>query len=399
MTLKGTSRFTTAAIWLRKGLVSFQFALSIALIIVTIVVSHQAYFLQHTNVGYNRDNLVYLQMEGDLNPKYALFKERALKMPGIEMVDRSTETPHAMGFVVDENDGFNNTNTGEDAIQWEGKEQGASVGFKPASVGFDFIKIMKLELAEGRDFSKSFSTDSADAFMINEEAVKQMGLKDPIGKWVSAWNKKGHIVGILKDYHTSSLREPIRPLIIDVKEYEYFGVVIVRLEQGKTAQGLASLKTICQELNPHYSFAFQFMDQEYNRLYKNEQVITKLTNIFAVLGIVISCLGLLGLVMFAGEQRTREIGIRKVLGASVADIVNLLSKEFVVLVVLSFLVAAPVAGYFMYQWLQGFAYKIEMSWWIFAASGAAVLVIALLTISLQATQSASVNPVKSLKAE
>jgi putative ABC transport system permease protein len=224
-------------------------------------------------------------------------------------------------------------------------------------------------------------------------------MKDPIGKWVSAWNKKGHIVGILKDYHTGSLRERIRPLIIDVKEYEYFGVIIARLEPGKTAQGLASLKTLCQELNPHYSFAYTFVDEEYNQLYNNEQVVTKLTNIFAVLGIVISCLGLLGLVMFAGEQRTREIGIRKVLGASVANIVSLLSKELVALVLLSFVIAAPLAGYVMDQWLQGFAYKIELSWWIFALSGAAVLIIALFTISIQATQSATVNPVKSLKSE
>jgi putative ABC transport system permease protein len=398
-TLKGTLRFTNSAIWFRKGLVVFQFALSIALLIATIVVSNQTHFVQNTNLGYDRDNRILIQLEGELNPKYSLFKERAMKMPGIVMVDRSTEAPHAMGFVVDENDGLKNTLNGDDAINWEGKEKDASVGFKPASVGFDFIKIMNLKVAEGRDFSKSFSTDSADAFMINEEAVKQMGMKDPIGKWVSAWNKKGHIIGILKDYHTNTLREPIKPLIIDVKEYEYFGVIIVRFEPGKTKEGLASMEAVCKEINPNYPFVFQFMDQEYDKLYRTEQVIAKLTNIFAVLGIVISCLGLLGLVMFAAEQRTKEIGIRKVLGATVTNIVNLLSKEFLALVLLSFLIAAPIAGYFMYQWLQGFAYKIQLSWWIFALAGTSALLIALLTISVQAFQSATVNPVKSLRAE
>jgi putative ABC transport system permease protein len=397
--LKGTMRFTQSAIWFRKGLVCFQFALCIAMIIATIVVSNQTSFVQTTNIGYNRENIIYIQIEGELNPKYSLFKERALKMPGIAMVDRSSETPHAMGFVVDDNDGFTETDSGNDAIQWEGKGKNESVGFKPASVGFDFVKIMNLKIAEGRDFSKSFATDSAHAFMVNEEAVKQMGMKDPLGKWISAWNKKGQIIGILKDYHTHSLREPIKPLVIDVKEYEYFGVIIVKLEAGKTQEGLASMQAVCKEINPNYPFAFQFLDQEYDKLYRNEQVITKLTNMFAILGIAISCLGLLGLVMFAAEQRTKEIGIRKVLGASITNIVNLLSKDFLLLVLISFVIAAPVAGYFMNQWLQGFAYKIELSWWIFILAGASAMVIALLTISIQAIQSAMANPVKSLKSE
>jgi putative ABC transport system permease protein len=396
--LRGALTFTNSAIWFRKGLVCFQFALSILLLIATIVVTSQTDFLQNTNLGYNRNNVIYIQIEGELNPKYALFKERALKLPGIVMVDRSTEAPHGMGFVVDEKDGFSESNTGDDAINWEGKEN-VSVGFKPASVGYDFINIMDLQVIDGRSFSKSFATDSSDAFMVNEEAVKQMGMKDPIGKWVSAWNKKGHIIGVLKDYHVSSLREPIDPLLIDVKEYEYFGVIMVRLEPGKTKEGLASIEQVCKEINPNYPFAFQFMDQEYNKLYRSEQVISKLTNAFAVLGIVISCLGLLGLAMFTAEQRTKEIGIRKVLGATIVSIVNLLSKDFIVLVSISFVVAAPVAGYFMNQWLQGFAYRIDLSWWIFAIAGTSALLIALITISIQAIQSAVASPVKSLRSE
>ncbi|HLZ16277.1 MAG TPA: FtsX-like permease family protein, partial [Cyclobacteriaceae bacterium] len=397
--LRGTLRFTNSAVWLRKGLVCFQFVLSIALLIATVVISSQTRFVQNKNLGYDRENLIYITLEGDLIPKYSLFKERALNMPGVEMVDRSSEAPHAMGFVVDENDGLKNTNTGDDAIKWEGKEKNSSVGFKPASVGFDFVKIMNLKLADGRDFSKSFATDSADAFMVNEEAVKQMGIKDPIGKWISAWNKKGHIIGILKDYHTHSLREPIKPLIIDVKEYEVFGVIIARLEPGKTKEALTGLEAVCHEINPNYPFSFQFLDQEYDKLYRTEKIITKLTNTFAALGIAISCLGLLGLVMFAAEQRTKEIGIRKVLGATVTNIVNLLSKEFLTLVLVSFLIAAPIAGYLMNQWLQGFAYKIDLAWWIFAVAGTSALFIALLTISIQAFQAAVANPVKSLRSE
>jgi len=403
--LKGTLRFTNSAIFFRKGLVVFQFVLSISLVIATIVISNQTYFIQNTNLGYDRGNLLYMNVEGELMSKdrvknyskYMAFKEAALKMPGIVAVDRSSEAPHAMNFVVDENDGVKNTNAGDDAIKWEGKE--ISVGFKPASVGFDFLKIMNLKTVEGRGFSREYATDSADAFIVNEEAVKQMGMKDPIGKWISAWDKKGHIIGVLKNYHTNSLREPIKPLILDVKEGEDFGVLIVKIEAGKTKEALANLKEVYKQINPNYPFAFQFVDAEYDKLYRTEQVITKLTNVFAVLGIAISCLGLLGLVMFAAEQRTKEIGIRKVLGATVASIVNLLSKEFLALVLLSFLIAAPIAGYFMHEWLQGFAYKIELSWWIFALAGTTAVIVTLLTISIQSIQSAMANPVKSLKVE
>lgn len=401
--LKGVLRFTQSALWFRKGLAGFQFVISIVLLIVTIVMSRQTSYVQNTNIGYDRENLLYVSVEGELSKQkgYDLFKQQASGLPGIAMVDRSSEAPQAMNFVVDvEEDGFSETtDIDDDAIKWEGKEKGAHVGFKPTSVGFDFLKLMNLKLVDGRDFSRTMSTDSADAFIVNEEAVKQMGMKDPIGKWVSAWAKKGHIIGVLKDYHTHSLHEPIKPLIIDVKEYEYFGVIIVRTEPGKTKEALASMEKAYKAVNPNFPFAYKFMDQEYEKLYRNELVVTKLSNIFAGLAILISCLGLLGLVMFSAEQRTKEFGIRKVLGATVANIVSLLSQDFLKLVTISFCIAAPLAGYFMYQWLQGFAFKIELSWWIFALSGATALLVALLTIGVQAIQSAVANPVKSLRSE
>jgi putative ABC transport system permease protein len=406
--LKGTIRFSNVALWFRKGLSVFQFAISIILLIVTIVISRQTNYVHNTHLGYDRENVIYMRIEGELMDytnqaknyaKYSLFKSMALNMPGIAGVDRSSEAPHAMSFIVDANDGHTETETGDDAIQWEGKQKGVAVGFKPMSVGFDFLKIMNLSVAEGRGFSKDISSDSADAFMVNEEAVKQMGLKDPIGKWVSAWKKKGHIIGILKDYHTNSLHEPMKPLILDVKEYEYFGVMLIRTEPGKTKEALASLEKVYKVVNPNYPFAYQFMDQEYDKLYRNEQVITKLSNAFAMLAISISCLGLLGLVAFSAEQRTKEIGIRKVLGATVTNIVALLSKDFIRIVFLSFIIAAPISGYAMHQWLQGFAYKIDLGWWIFVAAGTAALLISFFTISFQALTAALANPVNSLRSE
>lgn len=387
--LKGILRFSPGATRFRKGLTVFQFALSIMLVIATLVVSRQTRYVQTQNLGYNKENLLYMRIEGEMGKfeKYAAFKAQATSMPGVAMVDRSSEAPHAMGFVIAE------------PIHWEGQQEGEQVGFKPTSVGFDFVRLMDLKLTDGRDFSRSNATDSADAFLVNEAAVRQMNMQDPLGKWVSAWQKKGRIVGILKDYHTHSLHEPIKPVIMDVKEYEYFGVIIVRTEPGKTREAIASLEKVYHDVNPHYPFAYQFLDQEYAKLYQSEEIITRLSNTFAILAIVISCLGLLGLVMYSAEQRTKEIGIRKVLGAQVGHIVGLLSTDFLVLVLIAFALAAPVAGYFMWQWLQQFAFRIALSWWIFALAGGLALMVACLTISVQALRSAMANPVKSLRSE
>lgn len=394
--LKGVLRFTRQAIWFRQGLTVFQFVLAILLVIVALVVSKQTNYVQHTHLGYDRENLVYVRIEGELaSPRnYARFKEQVSQLPSIAMVDRSSEAPHAMGFVVD-NDGATVTA----AINWEGKEKNASVGFKPTSVGFDFVKLMKLKIAEGRDFSKTIATDSADAFMVNQEAVKQMGLKNPIGKWVSAWQKKGHIIGILKDYHTHSLREPIKPLIVDVKEYEYFGVILVRIQPGKTKEALAGLERVYRMNNPNYPFNYQFLDQEYEKLYQSEQVMTKLSDVFAGLAIVISCLGLLGLVIFSAEQRTKEIAIRKVLGANIASVIALLSQNFLKLVFIAILLASPLAWYVVNSWLQTFAYRTNISWWIFAIAGMGALLVTLATVSFQSVKAALMNPVKSLRGD
>ncbi len=400
--LKGVVSFSSGAVWVRRGMAVFQFGLSILLLIATIVMSQQTSYMQNVNLGYDKENLLYLQTEGRLSKfdGYMAFKHAAEKMPGIVLVDKSSEAPHSMSFLVDEDDGVRETQDIDDsAIKWEGKEKGMKVGFKPTSVGFDFLKLMDLGVVDGRGFSREYPGDSADAFMINEQAVKEMGIKDPIGKWVSAWNKKGHIIGILKNYNTNSLHERIRPLIIDVKEYEGFGVVLVRTEAGKTREAIESLQEVYKAINPEYPFSVRFVEEDQNRMYQSERMVTKLSNVFAGLAIAISCLGLLGLIMFSAEQRTREIGIRKALGATVTSIVGLLSRDFVKIVVISFVIATPFAAWLMTQWLNGFAYRIALSWWIFASAGIAALLIALFTISFQAFQSASANPVDSLRSE
>ncbi|MCK8493570.1 ABC transporter permease [Spirosoma sp. RP8] len=399
--LKGILRFTRQSIWFRQGLTVFQFGLSIILLVATFVVSKQTSYVQNTHLGYNRDNLIYIRIEGELMAphNYHLFKDQAVKMAGITMIDRSSEAPHAMGFVVDDADGIAETNVDDDAINWEGKPKNASVGFKPTSVGFDFVRLMNLTVVKGRDFSRNNATDSTDAFLVNEEAVRQMGMKQPLGKWISAWQKKGHIIGVLKDYHTHSLHEPIKPLIVDVKEYEYFGVILVRLQAGMTKQALGNLERTYNRINPNYPFVYQFLDQEYAKLYQSEEVMAKLTTVFTALAIAISCLGLFGLVMFSAQQRTKEIGVRKVLGASVASITALLSRDYLRLIFLAILIASPVAWYAMQHWLADFAYKISIEWWMFALAGLSAFVVASLPVGIQSIKAALVNPVKSIRSE
>ncbi|HZY37128.1 MAG TPA: FtsX-like permease family protein [Mucilaginibacter sp.] len=388
--LKGVLRFTQGAVWFRKGLTVFQFVLSIILLIATIVITRQTNYVQSAHLGYDKDNMVYTRVEGELTKKnkYLLFKEQASKMPGIAMIDRTTEVPQAMNFVVN-----------DDEITWEGKEKNATIGVKPASVGFDFVKIMKLQLVEGRDFSRTYLTDTTDAFMVNEEAVREMGMKNPVGKWVRAWKKRGHIIGVLKDFHTQSLHEPIKPILIDVKEGENFGVIIARTEPGQTKEALASLAKVYKDINPNYPFSYQFVDQEYKKLYSSEMIISTLSIVFAVVAIVISCLGLLGLVMFSAEQRIKEFGVRKVLGASLAQLLALFASDFLKLIGIAFLIAVPLGWYAMSSWLQDFAYRIDISWWVFLLAGAGSLMIALFTLSYEAFKTAVANPVKSLRSE
>jgi len=388
--LKGVVKFTTPAIFFRKGLTVFQFVLSIVLLIATIVITRQTNYVENKHLGYDRENLVYIQVEGALSTKtnYLLFKHEAQNMPGIAMVDRSSEAPHNMDFVV-----------ADDEITWQGKAPNSTVGVKPASVGFDFVKLMKMQVAEGRDFSSAIPTDSTQAYLINEEAAREMNMKHPLGQWIKAWNKKGYIIGVLRDYHTQSFHEPIKPVVLDVKEGEYFGVIMIRTKPGETKQALQSLAALYKQINPDYPFDYQFVDTEYKKLYSNEEVMSGLSVIFAIVAILISSLGLLGLVMFSAEQRIKEFGVRKVLGASVSNLVALFAKDFMQLVLIAFLIAVPLGWYAMSSWLGSFAYKVELSWWIFALAAVIAAALAFAVLSYEAVKTALANPVKSLKAE
>jgi ABC-type antimicrobial peptide transport system permease subunit len=383
--LKGSLKFTGKAIWFRKGLVVFQFVLSIILIIGTIVVTKQVSYIQSYNLGYDRENLLYIPLEGDLTPKYALFKNMSEKMPGIKNITRMTDIPTLI-------------ENGTGGVQWEGKDPNADINFTQSAVGYDFTETMHLKMTEGRDFSKDFPTDSV-AYLINESALKIIGYKNPVGKPLTFWGKRGTIIGVLKDFHFNSLHTEINPMVLRLGENIEWGNALVRTEPGKTKEALASLEKICKELNPKFPFTYKFSDEEYQKLYKSEQVVSQLANYFAFLGIFISCLGLFGLAIFTAEQKTKEFGIRKVLGATAASLFNLLSKEFLLLVLAAMIIASPLAWLAMNSWLQDYVYRIKISWWMFGMAGLSAILIALITVSFQAIKAAIANPVNSLRSE
>ena len=385
LVLKGALKFSASALWFRKGLVVFQFMLSIILIIGTIVVSRQVDFIQHSNLGYDRENLVYIPLEGDLTGKYELFKNQAMKMPGIKDVSRMTDAPTDL-------------HNGTSGVDWAGKDPNLDIDFSYSMVGYDFVKTMHLQLAEGRDFSKDFATDSV-GYIINESALKIIGFKDPIGKPLTFWRKKGTIIGVLKDFHINSLHDKINPMVFRLGEQMDYGNTLVRTAPGKTKEAMAGLEKLCKELNPKFPFTYQFSDEEYQKLYTSEQLVSRLTNYFSFLGIFISCLGLLGLVLFTSEQRRPEFGIRKVLGASPFSLFNLLSREFLWLVLIALVIASPLSWLTVNKWLENFEYRVPVSWWMFVSAGILAILIALVTVSFQAIKSARANPAGSLRAE
>lgn len=382
--LKGKLKLGSGAAWFRKGLVVFQFVLSIILITGMIVITRQVNYMQNVNLGFNKANLVFLRIEGELVNKYKVFKEEAMRLPGIAGVTQMSARP-------------THIQNGTGGVTWTGKDPNVTIMFTQASVGYDFIKNMQLTLLQGRDFSTEFADSSS--YIINESALAKIGYKEPIGQPLEMWGMKGKIVGLIKDFHFNSMHTPIEPLILRLGENRGSGYMLIRTEAGKTQVALAGLEKLAKQVNPQFPFAHQFADEEWASLYEKEKVIQKLSNYFAFLGIFISCLGLLGLVMFTAGQRAREISIRKVLGASTGSLFALLSKDFVWLVGIAMLIASPLAWWAMHNWLQNFEYRIPIHWSIFGIAGIAAIFIALATISFQAIKAAVANPIKSLRTE
>ena len=381
----GSYRGGSGALWFRKGLVVFQFALSIILIVGTIVISKQVHYVQNAPLGYDRENLIYIPLEGDLGTKYNALKEQGLGVQGVKAISRITNNPTRIPNL-----------TG--GVMWEGKDPTSFVQFSHSAVDYDFIKTMSMEMKLGRDFSQDFKSDSV-GYIVNETALALMNYEDPIGMPFTLWGMQGSIIGVVKDFHFRPLHDEIWPIVLRLNTAIETGWLLVRVEWGKTQDALAGLQKIATELNPKFPFTHKFSDEEYQHLYVTEQIIGKLSNTFAFLAIFISCLGLLGLTIFTTEQRQKEISIRKVLGAPAISLFGLLSKELFLLVFVSLAIASPLAWYGMNGWLQSFSYRINITLWTFFLAGTLAMLITLATTSFQIIRTLLVNPINALKIE
>jgi len=383
--------------WLRQALVVIQFSLSVLLIVSTTIVYRQTQFLNNTNIGFNKEQVVYFQVRGDLEKNLEAFKSELKRSPGIVSITSG------YGLPGDLYAGDGVKTTGADGE----KDRSANVFIGD----HDYAKTLGLRIIAGRDFSKDMATDENEAFLINETAVKEWGFGTPgkaIGQKISwdKWSpkdtlnkvKRGQVIGVVEDFHYKSLHEKVTASVIQIYPQVVFAVA-VKLKTADIKNTIAYINNAWGKFVPGFPLDYKFMDETYAKMYKAEAKLSDLLWIFTIMAIVVGCMGLFGLAAFSAEQRTKELGIRKVLGANAFDIVGLLSKNFLVLVMIASLIAFPIAWWAMNSWLKDFPYRVSISWWVFGIAIIAALAVALLTVSFQAIKAALTNPVKSLRTE
>lgn len=383
--LKGEIKSSAGELWARKGLVVFQFTITIILIVGVIVIYKQTEYAFTKNLGYNQDNIVFFSQDGGISEKRETFFNELRKIPGVV---NAGGTSHGMVYQQSNTMG----------LEWRGKQPEERKLFENIRVDYEFYETMGFDLVTGRWFSREFGSDTTK-MVINEAAARAMGFtaEEAIGEHITLWEEYDlEIVGVLKDFHYMSIHQEVDPAFFRI---ESTWNVAVRLEAGKEVQTMYAIEELYQEFSPGFIFEYEFLDKRYQRLYNSEKRIGTLSSYFAGFAIVISCLGLFGLASFTAERRLKEIGIRKVLGASVTNIVMMLSKDFTRLVGISIIIAVPISYYFMNQWLESFAYKIDLTVWIFIGTAGISLLIAWLTVSSQALRAANINPAKCLKDE
>lgn len=384
--LKGSFKKAHAAVNPRKILVILQFTFAIVLVISTLIVSQQIRHAQNRDTGYNREQILYHWITGDLEKNYTSLKNELLSS-GIASSVVKTSGPLTS----------NMSDTW--GIQWQGKVVGDKTDFDRFSEDEGLVKLAGLQLIEGRDMDLSLYPADSSAMLINESAAKAMKFKNPIGQLVKDNGTEYHIVGVIKDFLLGSPYEHTKPMILEGSK-SFFNVIHIKLTaKNSTVESIKKTEQVFKKFNPEYPFEYHFSDQDYALKFEDTRRVAILTGLFAGLTIFISCLGLFGLAAYMAENRVKEIGVRKVLGASVLSITALLSKEFLALVIISIVIASPVAWYAMYTWLKDYPYRIDMQWWIFVAAGMMAVLVSLLTVSFQAVKAALANPVKSLRTE
>jgi putative ABC transport system permease protein len=366
----------------RKVLVVIQFAFSVILITGTIVIGNQLKYIRSKQLGYDKENVLSLWTT-NMASHFDAIRTELLKQPGISNVTWASVNIINYGGQTGDN-------------SWDGKENGETLMLSPMNVDKDFISFFKMQLLQGSGFTGT-AADSMH-FILNETAVKAARLADPIGKKFRLWKTEGTIVGVVKDFHFSSMRQKIQPAIFYCQSKSH-GQIYIKTTGKNVPGAIAAAGSEWKKYNPGFPFEYNFLDDRFKSLYESEQRTGVLFDIFSGIAIFISCLGLLGLAAYTAQMRTREIGVRKVLGSSVAGILRLLAFDFMKLVVVAIIIATPASWYFMNKWLQDFAYKINIGWFVFVLAGLLAIVIALLTISFQSIKAALANPVKSLRTE
>ncbi len=381
--LKGKLHSSFAEMISRKGLVVFQFTLSSILIIAVIIIYQQIQFIQNTDPGYKKDNVIRIDAEGKIQGTEQEFVNELKNISGV--TSASYTFTNVVGHTF-----------GDYGLSWEGKNPNESVYFEVFGGGYDFIKTMGMHILSGRTFSKDFSSDTSN-IVLNEAAAKVMNMKDPVGKTVQLYKHPMQIIGVVKDFHFESMHEMIKPSYILLQPHG--GKIVARINAAHQKETIAAIQHLYESYNPNFPFTFIFLDEAYQRQYISETRVSVLSKYFAGLAILISCLGLFGLAAFTAQKRRKEIGIRKVIGASVSSITTMLSADFLKLILLSLLIAFPVSWWLMDNWLEGFAYRIIVTPFVFLIAGGSIILITLFTIGFQSIKAAIVNPVKSLRTE
>jgi ABC-type antimicrobial peptide transport system permease subunit len=383
LVLKSNVTLSTGAVGIRKALVVFQFAIAVTLILGVLVVYRQMRLIRTTDLGYNRENVLRINNEGYLINNLAPFLTEVRRLPGV--VSASDGNGDFLGHASHSGSG----------IGWVGKDPNLGIEYNGNDIDYDFFPTLGLKMAQGRPFIRGYADSNSVIF--NESAIAAMGLKDPVGRTVTLWGKPKQIVGIVKDYHFKTLYEKVGPAFLtwhDKNQYTY-----VRIKPGDPAETIGAIRGLYNRFNNGLEFTYAFLDDEYNALYASEQRVAVLSRYFAGMAILISCLGLFGLAAFTAQRRQKEIGIRKVLGASSGRVAVLLSADLLRLVAIAIVIAFPLAWWGAHAWLQGFAYRVSPGAGLFVLTAAAVIAITLVTIGWQTVKAAVANPVEALRAE
>ena len=392
--LKGKLRIAFGELWVRKGLVVFQFSLSIIFIVGVLVIKQQIELTQTQNMGYDRDNIISFQWKGNLydpwngllegksNERFYAFMQELKNIPGV------VSTTNMSGNIL-------NKIPGQSGVSWRGQESDKDFLFQSPVVGYDYIETLGIELSEGRSFSRDYNDDYSK-IILNEAAVKAMELENPVGEIIKM-NGRSEIIGVVKNFHYGSLHNQVDPLIF---RFEPHGKnILAKIVAGTERITIEGLKKLYEQFLPGYTFEFSFLDDDYQALYDSENKVSILSKYFAGLAIVISCLGLFGLATFTAERRMKEIGVRKIMGSSVFGIIRMLTGDFTKTVIVAIFISLPISYLIAKNWLDNFAYKIDLNGWFFAEAGLLVLLIAWVTIGMQTIKAARVNPVECLKDE